>query len=274
MRTRTRTAAALIGATALTGAGFTGIGTMQADAAASINMEAVVKAAQWDPAKSDQSVTPGAASSVKAVEQKLADKGFLDKKYVDGHFGTTTVTAYGKFQKSLGYSGLDASGLPGKTSLEKLGAGTLTNVIGVGSKTTVDGKTVNTRTADMIKAAEKKAGVNFTITQGSYNPGGVGASAGTHDGGGSVDISVSNISNKTAAVKALREVGFAAWARTTAQGFDAPHIHAVAVNDTDLAPGAAKQVGDYFVGKNGLASGAKDDGPAVKKVTYEEYKRG
>lgn len=271
MRTRTRTAAALIGATALTGAGFTGIGTMQAEAAAGVNMEAVVKAAQWDPAKSDQSVTPGAGDSVKAVEQKLADKGFLDKKYVDGHFGTTTVTAYAKFQKSLGYTGLDASGLPGKTSLDKLGVGKVTNVISVGAKVSVDGKTVNTRTADMIKAAEKKAGINFTLTQGSYNPGGVGASAGTHDGGGAIDISVNGI-NKSAAVKALREVGFAAWSRTPAQGFD-PHIHAVAISDTDLAPGAAKQVGDYYIGKNGLASGAKDDGPAVKKVTFEEYKR-
>lgn len=273
MRTRTRTAAALIGAAALTGAGFTGIGTIQADAASSINMEAVVKAAQWDPAKSDQSVTPGAGDSVKAVEQKLADRGFLDAKYVDGHYGTTTVDAYAKFQKSLGYSGVDASGLPGKTSLEKLGAGSVTNVIDTGSKTTVDGKTVNTRTASMIKAAETKAGVNFTLTQGSYNPGGVDASAGTHDGGGTVDISVSNLSNKDAAVKALREVGFAAWERTPAQGFD-PHIHAVAISDTDLAPRAAAQVGDYFTGKNGLASNGADDGPKVTKVTYEEYKRG
>lgn len=36
---------------------------------------------------------------------------------------------------------------------------------------------------------------------------------------------------------------------------------------------AAKQVGDYYEGKNGLASHAADDGPKVTKVTYEEYLR-
>lgn len=270
MRTTTRSAASLIGATALTATGFAGIGAAQAHAADSVNMAAVVKAAQWDPAKSDQSVTPGAGDSVNAVEKKLSAKGFLDKKYVDGHFGTSTVTAYSKFQKSLGYSGIAASGLPGKTSLEKLGVGKVTNTIDVGAKKTIDGETVNGRTAAMLKAAGKKAGVDFDITQGSYNAGGVGASAGTHDGGGALDISVNNVKDKTAAVKALRQVGFAAWERTPAQGFD-PHIHAIAVSDTDMSPEAQDQVGDYYTGKNGLASGASDDGPKVKKVTWEEH---
>lgn len=270
MRTTTRTAASLIGATALTVTGFAGITATQANAADSVNMQAVVLAAQWDPAKSDQSETPGAADSVNAVEKQLSAKGFLDKKYVDGHFGTTTVTAYAKYQKSLGYSGIAASGLPGKASLEKLGAGKVTNVIDVGSKKTLNGQTVNSRTAAMLKAAGQKAKVDFSLTQGSYNAGGVGASAGTHDGGGAVDISVNNIKDKTAAVKALREVGFAAWERTPAQGFD-PHIHAVAVSDTDMSPEAQDQVGAYYTGKNGLASGASDDGPKVKKVTWEEH---
>lgn len=273
MRTITRSTG-LLGVTALAAAGFTAA-SAPAHAATNVNMEAVVKAAQWDPAKSGQSVTPGAGPSVKAVEQALANKGFLAKKYVDGHFGTTTVTAYAKYQKSLGYSGIAATGLPGKASLTKLGGSSfkVTNALSVGAKTTVDGKTVNQRTADMLKAAEKKAGVNFSVTQGSYNPGGVGASAGTHDGGGALDLSVRNVANKTAAVKALRQVGFAAWERTPAQGFD-PHIHAIAISDTDLSAGAMKQVGDYYVGKNGLASHAPDDGPKVTKVTFEEFKRG
>lgn len=244
-------------------------------AAASVNMEAVVKAAMWDPYKPDQSVTPGSGDSVKAVEEALAAKNMLDKGAVDGHFGTTTVDAYAKYQKSLGHSGLAASGLPGKGSLTSLGKGryTVTAPITVGSKSTMDGQTVNARTADMIKAAEKRAGVNFTLTQGSYNAGGVGGSAGTHDGGGAVDISVNNISDKDAAVKALREVGFAAWHRTPSQGDWAEHIHGIAISDTDMAPAAQAQAGDYFKGLNGLASHAKDDGPKVKKVTWEEYKR-
>lgn len=247
----------------------------QATAAKTVNMELVIKAAMWDPYKPNQTIVPGAGPHVKAVEQALAAKGFLAKKYVDGHFGTTTVNAYAKYQRSLGYTGLDASGLPGKGSLAKLGKGryTLSRTISVGAKTTMDGKTINKRTAAMIKAAEKKSGQNIVLTQGSYNPGGVGASGGTHDGGGVVDISVTNLSNKTAVVNALRQVGFAAWYRSPDQGNWAAHIHAVAISDTDMSPQAQAQVGDYFLGRNGLANHGKDDGPKVKKVTWEEYQR-
>ncbi|MDI5979311.1 peptidoglycan-binding domain-containing protein [Amycolatopsis magusensis] len=263
--------------TALSGAALTGtMAAGQAAAAPSVNMEAVVKAAMWDPYKPDQSITPGSGDSVKVVEQALAAKNLLDGKQVDGHFGTSTVTAYAKYQKSLGHSGLAASGLPGTGSLTELGKGryTVTAAISVGSKTTMDGQTVNKRTADMIKAAEQRAGVDFTVTQGSYNAGGVGASGGTHDGGGAVDISVKNISNPTAAVKALREVGFAAWHRTPSQGDWVAHIHGIAISDTDMSPQAQAQAGDYFKGLNGLANHNSDDGPQVKKVTWEEFKRG
>lgn len=244
-----------------------------AQAAPTVNMEAVIKAAQWDPYKSGQSTTPGAGDSVKAVEQALAAKDMLASKYVDGHFGTTTIDGYAKYQRSLGYSGLDASGLPGKGSLERLGKGrySLGNTISVGSKSSMDGETVNARTAAMIKEAEDKAGENLSLTQGSYSSG-TGASAGTHDGGGAVDISVSGV-DVDGTVKALRQVGFAAWHRTPDQGNWGAHIHAVAISDTDMSPEAQKQIGDYYLGRNGLEGGGDDDGPQVKKVTWEEYKR-
>lgn len=244
-------------------------------AAATVNMEAVIKAAMWDPYKPGQDITPGSGPSVKTVEQALAAKGLLAKKYVDGHFGTSTVSAYAKYQRSLGYSGLAASGLPGKGSLTKLGTNRykLTRIISVGAKTSMDGKTVNKRTAAMIRAAERRAGTNFTLTQGSYHPG-TGASAGTHDGGGVVDVSVHGLPSARAAVKALRQVGFAAWHRLPSQGPWAAHIHAVAISDTDMSPAAQKQAGAYFEGRNGLANNGKDTGPDVKKVTWEEYKRG
>ncbi|MQA77359.1 MAG: peptidoglycan-binding protein [Streptosporangiales bacterium] len=244
-----------------------------AQAAPTVNMEAVVKAAQWDPYKPDQSITPGAGDSVKAVEQALAAKDMLASRYVDGHFGTTTIDGYAKYQRSLGYSGLDASGLPGKTSLAKLGDGryTLSNTLSVGARSTMDGETVNARTAAMIKEAEGKAGENLTLTQGSYTSE-TGASAGTHDGGGAVDISISGVSDVDGTVTALRQVGFAAWHRTPAQGFD-HHIHAVAISDTDMSPEAQAQIGDYYKGLNGLAGHGADDGPQVAKVTWEEYKR-
>ena len=267
--------------TALTAAAFAVAAPAQAETAATTvlpgaNMEAVLKAAQIDPRRADDTQTPGAHDSVLLVEQALQAKGLLDSQYVDGYFGTTTITAYSQYQKSLGYTGLDASGLPGKTSLEKLGEGryTVTNPISAGSQVTYHGKTLNTRTKAMLVAAEGIYGSQVTLTQGSYNPGGVDASAGTHDGGGAMDISVSGISsaNRTKLLTALRKVGFAAWLRTP-PSFDY-HIHAMAISDPDLSSGAQHQTGDYYLGMNGLQGRGPDDGPQVTKVTWEEYQRG
>jgi peptidoglycan hydrolase-like protein with peptidoglycan-binding domain len=241
------------------------------------NMEAVLKAAQIDPRRADDTQTPGAHDSVLLVEQALQAKGLLDSKYVDGYFGTTTITAYSQYQKSLGYTGIDASGLPGATSLEKLGDGryTVTSPVSAGSRVSYRGVTINTRTKAMLLAAENIAGITVSLTQGSYNPGGVDASAGTHDGGGAMDISVSGMSSttRTNLIKALRQVGFAAWYRTPAQGF-AYHVHAMAISDPDLSSGAQHQTGDYYLGMNGLAGRGADDGPSVTKVTWVEYQRG
>lgn len=241
------------------------------------NMEAVLKAAQWDPAKAGEAITAGAGPSVLLVEKALQANGFLATTYVDGHFGTSTVSAYAAYQRSLGYSGLGATGLPGKTSLTKLGAGrfTVSHVITPGARTTYQGKTVNERTVAMMKAARTKYTGPFTLSQGSYNPGGDASSAGTHDGGGVIDIAADSLSGaqRTALVTALRRVGFAAWLRSPAQADWPFHVHAVAISDTDLSAPAMKQVGDYYEGKNGLANHAADDGPKVTKVTYEEYLR-
>ncbi|SFW87379.1 peptidoglycan-binding domain-containing protein [Amycolatopsis australiensis] len=268
--------------TALTAAAFAVAAPAQAEpvtttALPTANMEAVLKAAQIDPRRADDTQTPGAHDSVLLVEQALQAKGLLAAQYVDGYFGTTTIAAYSQYQKSLGYTGIDASGLPGKTSLEKLGEGryTVTNPVSAGSHVTYHGVTLNTRTKAMLVAAEGLFGSSVSLTQGSYNPGGVDASAGTHDGGGAMDISVSNLSStsRTTLLKALRKVGFAAWLRTPAQGF-AYHIHAMAISDPDLSSGAQHQTGDYYLGMNGLAGRGADDGPSVPKVTWEEYQRG
>nr|WP_158895117.1 peptidoglycan-binding protein [Amycolatopsis anabasis] len=243
------------------------------------NMEAVLKAAQIDPRRADSALTPGSKDSVLLVEEALAAKGLLASQYVDGHFGTSTISAYSAYQKSLGYTGIDASGLPGKTSLEKLGSGrfTVSNVVTAGSRVTYHGKLMNTRTKAMLVAAEGLLGRQLGITQGSYNPGGVGGSAGTHDGGGALDISVEGMSSETRTnvARNLRKVGFAAWVRTPAQGDWGYHIHAIALSDPDQSGGAQHQSGDYYLGFNGLANRAPDDGPAVTpKLTWEEYQRG
>ncbi|NKZ02303.1 peptidoglycan-binding domain-containing protein [Actinomadura latina] len=273
-------AAALLGAallTSLTGASEAPAQAADAKALPSVNMEATVKAAQIDPRRADDTLTPGAKASVLLVERALRDRNLLDAQWVDGYFGTTTVAAYAKYQKSLGYTGLDASGLPGKTSLTKLGTGrfTVTHAIGPGARVSTGGAVINTRTRDMLAEAERLLGRDLVLDQGSYNPGGDPTSAGTHDGGGVVDISVKGMTSatRTAVARALRRVGFAAWVRSPGQGDWPWHIHAAAISDTDLSSQAQHQTGDYYLGLNGLANRSPDDGPKVTIRTWEEYQR-
>lgn len=121
------------------------------------------------------------------------------------------------------------------------------------------GFTFDARTVQMIRWAEKKAGFTFGIAQGSYNTG-VSASAGTHDGGGTVDFSIRNMSEHRleTMLNALKDAGFAAWHRTIDQGFDSPHVHAVAIGCKDLAPIAARQVTSFDANKDGLKSNKPD----------------
>ncbi|GAB3988832.1 peptidoglycan-binding protein [Actinoallomurus acanthiterrae] len=261
----------------LPGAAEASAQTIDGKALPSVNMEALVKAAQIDPRRSDTKLTPGAKASVLLVERALRDRHLLDKKWVDGYFGTTTIAAYAKYQKSLGYKGLQASGLPGKTSLVKLGAGRfkVTHVITPGARVHVGKYVINTRTRSMLNEAQRLLGRKLVLDQGSYNPGGDPTSAGTHDGGGVIDVNVKGMSSATriAVTRALRRVGFAAWVRNPKQGNWPWHIHATAINDTDLSSQAQNQIGDYYLGRNGLANRGPDDGPKVTIRTWEEYKR-
>lgn len=242
-----------------------------------VDMEAAVKAAQWDPTKSGTGLTPGAKASVLLIEQALVAQGLLASSYVDGHFGTKTADAYAAWQRAQGFTGLGANGIPGRASLTALGTGrfTITRALTPGARTTFRGFLLNTRTRDMLLAAESILGWSLVLTQGSYSPEVDPTSAHTHDGGGAVDLDAVSLtsSKRTAAAKALRRVGFAAWVRSPQQGSWPWHLHAVAISDTDLHPSAANQVGDYYEGRNGLANDGADDGPQVTKVTYEEYLR-
>jgi hypothetical protein len=134
------------------------------------------------------------------------------------------------------------------------------------------GHRLNAKTILMLQAAERILGHRLVITQGSFNggDGGVGASKGTHDKGGVLDFSVHTPGSSTRKkVRALRKVGFAAWHRTPDQ-FHEPrpvpeHIHAVSIFDTNLSIEAEGQRTGYLDDppRNGLASGALDDGPKV-----------
>jgi hypothetical protein len=219
---------------------------------------------------------------VRRVERALHRKHLLAKRWIDGSFGSRTKEAYAAWQRRLGYSGIGANGLPGETSLRQLGAGHyhVTRVVSTGPRVTLGGGVVlNRRTNRMKKAAaniiRKHLNCKLAVVQGSYNAGGVSASAGTHDGGGAMDVSVNRGCglHHAATVKALRQVGFAAWYRPTLPGQWEHHIHAIAVSDPDLSSGAQDQVVDYYHGRNGLASHGPDNGPQVKKITWEQYRR-
>ena len=132
-----------------------------------------MKAAQIDPRRADDTQTPGAHESVLAVEQALDDEGLLATRWVDGYFGTKTVEAYAAWQRSLGYSGLAANGLPGRASLTALGCDryTVTRVIGPGEQ--VDwgpGRVVDTRTRDMLDRAERPARPDLGPRPGLLQP--------------------------------------------------------------------------------------------------------
>jgi hypothetical protein len=137
------------------------------------------------------------------------------------------------------------------------------------TRVVVNGSILNYRTLAMLKHAQDLYGgtidfAGWAITQGSYNPGKITASFGTHDGGGAVDIAVRSprtgaiLTNELdAAIRSLRIAGFAAWVREVGELYpNSPiHIHAIAVGDAELSPDASEQLTGkygYFRGYNGL----------------------
>lgn len=139
---------------------------------------------------------------------------------------------------------------------------------------TFEGRRTTERTRDMLIEARRLSGLPLEITQGGYNPGGVGASGGTHDKD-ALDIRATTLTpaQRQRAVAVLRLVGFAAWLRTPAQANWPYHIHVVPVGG-DLSPEARAQVTQYFANQNGLANKGKDDGPRLwVGMTWERYER-
>jgi hypothetical protein len=261
----------------------------QASALPVVNMEAVDTAAFVEGSRGNQP-TIGDDASTKLIQRALTAIGF--KVTIDGRYSRATTVAYAKYQRSIGYKGIDANGIPGYQSLTKLGKGrfSVANVVQIGSRHDHYGaKRVNTRTKLMLTAADRTVPWTLKVSQGSYcvleKSGCAKASAGTHDGGGSIDIKASSLSKtqRWRTVQALRKVGFAAWLRVPSQcgGCWPTHIHAVAIGDTDMWQKNKKytnrdQVGDYFVGRNGLAGHKRDNTPAkyrVAFITWERYLR-
>lgn len=63
------------------------------------------------------------AANVVPIQDALVSEGFLRKNtYSVGHYGSETVSAYAGWQGKCGYRGRDADGIPGMTTLAKLGS--------------------------------------------------------------------------------------------------------------------------------------------------------
>lgn len=85
----------------------------------SVDLSLTVAAARANPSAPG---TPVTYAGVRYVENALTAEGLLSASLADGHYGTSTVTAYAAWQRRLGYSGSDADGIPGMTSLTRLGS--------------------------------------------------------------------------------------------------------------------------------------------------------
>lgn len=132
------------------------------------------------------------------------------------------------------------------------------------------GVTLNRRTVAMLRTVEHALGYQLHIYQGSYNKGGVKASAGTHDGGGALDVWGRTFDDAHEVVREMRKVGFAAWLRTPSEGPWGYHIHAIAIGDKEMSSGAREQVTQYRHHENGLANHGPDDGPRVRHRVFTQ----
>jgi hypothetical protein len=246
-----------------------------------INMTKLLIAAQLDEYRPGNRHTRGAAKSVKRVQRQLRRRGI--SVAVDGNFGAQTMSGYAAWQRRLGYSGLDASGIPGETSLKRLAGRRfrVTRVVRPGDRRVWSGVTLNVRTIRMLKAAGRRVGGRRCVldaTKGSYT-GPDGSSQATHAGGGAVDLSVRRRCGRPVkrVVRALRRVGFAAWYRNWPGN---RHIHAVAISDPDMAneivfPGwfdAREQIVAFAQRKDGL-NGATTGRMTRRLHTWEQFKR-
>jgi hypothetical protein len=135
-------------------------------------------------------------------------------------------------------------------------------------RVTIRKQTINARTLWMLQLAQalyQGRGDPLNVVQGSYTDT-VAASFATHAGGGAVDISV-RVKNQPDTLldaneiadlaNALRQAGFAAWARLPGDlsPATATHIHAIAIGDRDLSEAARRQLdgsAGYFRGLNGI----------------------
>lgn len=87
-----------------------------------VSLKAVVYGATH--AMADEKKHASYADDVARVQDALVAKSKLAKgSFIRGIFDVPTKNGYSAYQRSLGYSGADADGVPGMTSLAALGSG-------------------------------------------------------------------------------------------------------------------------------------------------------
>jgi SLT domain-containing protein len=128
---------------------------------------------------------------------------------------------------------------------------------GDGQRVSFRGVTLDKRTRAMCLASESKLSKKMSYFQGSWSN--ASASAGTHAGGGAVDVGPASF--KTSG--AMRASGFAAWARGPGFGSASfsKHVHGIAVGNKNLSGPAKAQVKAFQAGKDGLAGNSPDNQP-------------
>lgn len=135
------------------------------------------------------------------------------------------------------------------------------------------GVTLDSRTAKQMNEVVKRTGLKPRAVQGSYSRG--VNSAGTHSGGGAIDLDVSHFTAKQKYnfVKQMRVVGMAAWLRPYRPGVWGEHIHAISIGAPGLAYEAKRQVEKYKKGQDGLAGTNRDPHRSmnVSFRTWEQY---
>lgn len=110
---------------------------------------------------------------------------------------------------------------------------------------------------------------SMDVFQGCYHPG-VGASAGSHDKGGPVDVGQFQDRH----LKTQRECGWGSQHRTRAQGFSADHNHMFPIGCTHGSPLAMSQQRAWQNGRNGLRSNGPITGPGPKGKDTPHWKEG
>lgn len=135
---------------------------------------------------------------------------------------------------------------------------------GAYQRTTYQGYTVDKRTRSALEWVDrhvhKRIGKHIRMTQGSYNRGGVSASAGTHDGGGVIDLAVTGFTHREIYLinRWMRRAGFASWVRPYLPGVWPMHVHAVLMGHKNAAPLAKSQMRAYLAHRDGLAGNRWD----------------